>query len=161
MTGDGPAWGPLRQTCAMLRLFRLLVPLLLLPVIARAQEETRPGVAAYPAAWFQANQPGTALDMVRLLPGFGLQDGDASLRGFAGTVPNILIDGGLPASKEENAETLLQRIPAAAVTRIELIRPAAGLDMHGYPLVANIVCSRATALSAGTISTTACSAYPT
>ena len=46
MTGDGPAWGPLRQTCAMLRLFRLLVPLLLLPVIARAQEETRPGVAA-------------------------------------------------------------------------------------------------------------------
>lgn len=147
MTGDGPAWGPLRQTCAMLRLFRLLVPLLLLPVIARAQEETRPGVAAYPAAWFQANQPGTALDMVRLLPGFGLQDGDASLRGFAGTVPNILIDGGLPASKEENAETLLQRIPAAAVTRIELIRPAAGIDMHGYPLIANIVRSRSAAPS--------------
>lgn len=137
----------LRQKCAMPRFLRLLALLLLLPAAARAQEQTRPGVTAYPAAWFQANQPGTALDMVRLLPGFQMQDGDSSLRGFAGTMANILIDGALPASKEEGAQTILQRIPAAAVTRIELIRPAAGIDMHGYPLIANIVRGRSAALS--------------
>jgi outer membrane receptor protein involved in Fe transport len=147
MADGGAAWAPPRQKCAMPRFLRPLLLLLLLSVAARAQEDIRTGVTAYPAAWFQANQPGTALDMVRLLPGFQLQDGDSSLRGFAGTMANILIDGALPASKEEGAETILQRISAAAVLRIELIRPAAGIDMHGYPLIANIVRGRAAALS--------------
>lgn len=113
--------------------------LALVPSPALAQAESRPGVTTWPATWFAASQPGTALDMLRLLPGFRLQEGDASLRGLSGTLANVLIDGAPPAGKEENAETLLQRIPAAAVARIELIRPEAGMDMHGYPLLANVV----------------------
>jgi outer membrane receptor protein involved in Fe transport len=118
----------------------LLALLFLLPLAALAQQESRPGVTAYAAAWFAANQPASALDMVRLLPGFRLQGGDPSLRGFAGAVGNVLVDGVLPASKEESLETALQRIPAATVERIELIRAGTpGMDLHGYPLAANIV----------------------
>jgi hypothetical protein len=95
------------------------------------------GITNYPVGYFSANQPSTALDMVRLLPGFRLQNGDSGLRGFSGSVGNILIDGQLPTSKEENPEQLLQRIAASSVDHIELIRGAA--DMHGYALLANVV----------------------
>ncbi len=112
-----------------------LLATLVLAAPAFAQDDT--GVTNYPPAFFSANQPSTALDMVRLLPGFRLQNGDNDLRGFSGSVSNILIDGQLPTSKEESAEQLLQRIGAASVERIELIRGAA--DMHGYAVLANVV----------------------
>ncbi len=107
---------------------------------ASAQER----IDTYPAAYFAANQPATAYDMVVLLPGFRIQLGDATVRGFAGTVANVLIDGQLATSKEDTAEILLRRIPAAAVQRIELIRGAA--DMHGYALMANVVRAKSAAL---------------
>jgi hypothetical protein len=75
--------------------------------------------------------------MVGLLPGFQIQLGDPTVRGFSGTVGNVLIDGQLPTSKEEGVDLLLQRIAASSVERIELIRGAA--DMHGYPVLANVV----------------------
>ena len=108
-----------------------------------------PGIAQervdnYAAGYFASNQPATAYDMVVLLPGFRLQMGDATVRGFAGTVGNVLIDGQLPTSKEDTIDILLRRIPAASVARIELIRGAA--DMHGYPILANVVRIRNTAL---------------
>ena len=107
---------------------------------ALAQE----GVNAYPAAFFQENQPATALDMVRLVPGFRVQAGDSGIRGFSGTVGNVLIDGQLPTSKEESIEQVLQRISASAVERIELIRGAA--DMHGHAVLANVVRIRSVSL---------------
>ena len=69
----------------------LLLTATVLP--AHAQE----GVSTYPASFFQENQPATALDMVRLLPGFRLQSGDSGIRGFSGTVGNVLIDGRIQA----------------------------------------------------------------
>ncbi len=105
-----------------------------LPVLAQPAQD---GITAYPAAFFQENQPATALDMVKLVPGFRVQAGDSGIRGFSGTVGNVLIDGQLPTSKEERIETVLQRISAAAVERIELIRGAA--DMYGHPILANVV----------------------
>lgn len=95
------------------------------------------GVTSYPPAYFAANQPATAFDMVSLLPGFHLVPGDATIRGFSGTVGNVLIDGQLPTSKEEKIDDLLRRIAASSVERIELIR--GGGDMHGYPVLANVV----------------------
>src|SRR5262249_46500557 len=71
------------------------------------------GISAYPASFFAANQPATAYEMVSLLPGFHIQLGDSAVRGFSGTVGNVLIDGQLPTSKEESAEVLLRRIPAS------------------------------------------------
>jgi len=120
--------------------FVLVLSLLLLAGPAIAQP-----VTTYPVGYFSANQPSTALDMVRLLPGFRLQNGDSDLRGFSGSVGNILIDGQLPTSKEESPEQLLQRIAASSVDHIELIR--GGADMHGYALLANVVRSGDVSLS--------------
>jgi outer membrane receptor protein involved in Fe transport len=100
---------------------------------AAAQDLTQ----SYPAAYFSPNQPVTAQDMVALLPGFHIQSGDSNVRGFSGTVGNVLIDGQLPTSKEENTTDLLGRITASSVERVELIRGAA--DMHGYSVLANVV----------------------
>src|SRR3546814_2648883 len=57
-----------------------------------------------------------------------------------GCSTDLLIDGTRPASKEETLETILKRIPARLVDHIELVRnSAAGYDMQGYALIANIV----------------------
>ena len=127
----------MRFTFALFAAFVFVTPVF-------AQDESA-GVTSYPNAYFSANQPSTALDMVRLLPGFRLQNGDSGLRGFSGSVGNVLIDGQLPTSKEESAEQLLQRIGASSVDHIELIRGAA--DMHGYAVLANVVRIGGAALS--------------
>jgi len=127
-----------RQPVRLLTLVCVLAAFQSLPT--RAQD----AVEAYPAGFFAANQPATAYEMVSLVPGFHIQLGDRSVRGFSGTVGNVLIDGQLPTSKEDSAEVLLRRIPAASVERIELIRGAA--DMHGYPVLANVVRARNTSL---------------
>ncbi len=107
---------------------------------AAAQQD----VESYPAAYFAPNQPATAYQMVGLLPGFHIQLGDPTVRGFSGTVGNVLIDGQLPTSKAEGVDLLLQRIAASSVERIELIRGAA--DMHGYPILANVVRNKGASL---------------
>lgn len=124
-------------------MFRAIFTSLLLTaaaVPALAQE----GVSTYPATFFQENQPATALDMVRLLPGFRLQSGDSGIRGFSGTVGNVLIDGQLPTSKEETSDQILGRISASAVERIELIRGAA--EMYGHAVLANVVRTKSVSL---------------
>ena len=111
-----------------------------LPARAFAQSEDRPGLTSFPAVFFDQVQPSNAADMVKLLPGFRLQNGDGDIRGYSGSGGNVLIDGQRPASKQEEAEEILKRIPAGAVARIELIRSgAAGYDMQGYALLVNVV----------------------
>ena len=121
-----------------------LAALLVIALPAMAQPPSPDGITNYPAAFFQENQPATAYDMVALLPGFRLQSGDSGIRGFSGTVGNVLIDGQLPTSKQEDIEQVLQRISASTVERIELIRAAA--DMHGYAILANVVRIRSVSL---------------
>ena len=77
--------------------------------------------------------------MVSRLPGFTLDTG-SSARGFAGTAGNILVNGARPTAKTDDLPTILRRIPAAKVERIDLIRGGApGIDMQGQSVVANIV----------------------
>jgi len=99
------------------------------------------GVATYPASFFAEARPATAYDMVSRLPGFTLDtDNATTVRGFAGTASNILIDGARPTAKNDDITTILQRIPAATVTRIDVIRGGApGVDMQGQSVVANII----------------------
>src|SRR5256885_1794863 len=79
------------------------------------------------------------MDMIRRLPGFSFDAGE-SARGFAGTAGNVLIDGQRPTSKTDSLDSIIGRIPAADVERIELIRGGApGIDMQGRAVVANIV----------------------
>lgn len=106
-------------------------------------------IQTFQPAYFSGNQPATAADMVALLPGFRLQNGDTGLRGYSGAVPNILIDGQLPTSKDVTSSDLLARIPAGAVDHIELIRGAG--DMHGYSILANVVRKRTVARITGRV----------
>ena len=78
--------------------------------------------------------------MIARLPGFTFSAGDDSVRGYSGSAGNVLIDGQRPASKYQDLESLLRRIPARTVASIELIRGSApGIDMQGQLIVANIV----------------------
>ena len=107
------------------------------PAAALAQPEQ--GISVYPAAFFDDARPATARDMINRVPGFSLETGN-SARGFAGTAGNVLVDGSRPTAKTDDLSTILQRIPAASVERIEVIRGGApGIDMQGLSVVANII----------------------
>lgn len=96
-------------------------------------------VINYPASYFAGARPNTAYDMISRLPGFAFDDGN-TLRGFAGTAGNVLIDGQRPTSKTDDLQSILQRMPASDVERIDLIRGGApGIDMHGQTVVANVI----------------------
>jgi outer membrane receptor protein involved in Fe transport len=103
---------------------------------ARAQESN---ILTYPASFFTEARPNTAYDMISRLPGFVFDNGNTA-RGFAGTAVNVLIDGQRPTSKSDDLQSVLARIPASDVEKIEIIRGGApGIDMQGQPVVANVI----------------------
>lgn len=123
-------------TTGLVACLLVLVP----PRPARAESEPTDAVGSFDAGFFARSQPTSAYDMVGLLPGFRLIEGDTSLRGYAGSAGNVLVDGRHPATKKVSLADLLKRIPAQSVDHIELIRSSAsGYDMQGYALLANVV----------------------
>ena len=115
---------------------------LLLALAAAAPQMVAPpeGVISYPAAFFADRRPGTALDMINRLPGFTLDTGATSLRGYEAAAGNVLIDGRRPASKTDTLDEILKRLPASAVERIDVIRGGApGIDMQGKSVLANVI----------------------
>jgi outer membrane receptor protein involved in Fe transport len=107
---------------------------------AAAQDGVRAGVEVFSPASFASAAPVNAGDMVERLPGFTVVEADPDVRGYAGAQGNVLIDGQRPTSKREDIGDVLDRIPASAVERIELIRSGApGIDMGGYAVLANVV----------------------
>lgn len=97
------------------------------------------GTLQYPSSYFESARPSTAYDMIARVPGFVFDDGK-SARGFAGTAGNVLIDGQRPTAKTNDLQSILQRIPASDVERIDLVRGGAqGIDMQGQSVVANVV----------------------
>jgi outer membrane receptor protein involved in Fe transport len=138
---------------------------LLLPVPAYAQTtptdqpppaQAAPGAATatstptssrtlqYEASFFAPFAPRTALDIARQVPGFSLDLGNSDVRGFAGAVGNVVINGARPSSKSESLETVLARIPASRVVRVE-VGPGDlyGADYASKGQVLNIVMSAA------------------
>ena len=94
----------------------------------------------YPASFFAAFHPNNALDMVKRVPGFTFLPGDSSLSGMAEAAGNVVVDGKRIADKNFTLDQVLERIPAAQVDHVTLIRGGApGIDMLGQPVVANIV----------------------
>ena len=115
---------------------------------ANAPIETSTGVTTYVPAFFVESNPANARDMVGRLPGFIFNGGSTSTRGFAGSAGNVLIDGAGASTKSVSLNDVLQRIPVANVERIEVIRGGApGIDMQGFPVVANVI--RKTAQTTG------------
>jgi hypothetical protein len=115
-----------------------------------AQAASREGVQAFEPAFFARFNPVTALDMVRQLPGFTIDEGE-DLRGFGATAGNVLIGGQRPATKTSLSDEL-GRVAARDVLRIELIRASAAgdIDVRGYTELANIVLKPATEMQVST-----------
>lgn len=128
---------------------------LLCPVAATAQApasetpadeapatESSSRLTQYDLAFFSQYAPRTALDIARRVPGFNLDLGNNDVRGFGGAAGNVVINGARPSSKSESLETLLSRIPANSVTRVE-VGPGDlfGAEYAGKSQVLNIVMS--------------------
>lgn len=78
--------------------------------------------------------------MVERLPGFVIDSGNLGVRGFSQAAGNVVINGRRPSSKSDTLGTVLSRIPASRVLRIELgTGNDFGADYAGKPQVANIV----------------------
>lgn len=112
-----------------------------------AQENGREGSPAlataerlsFPASFFASANPATAFDMVSRVPGFRVEEGDDA-RGLAGAAGNVFINGARPASKGESMQSLLARIPAGQVARIDLLRGGAGgVDAQGRGAIVDVV----------------------
>ena len=96
-------------------------------------------VMSYEAGFFSRYQPRNALDMVRQVPGFLLDDGEDN-RGFGAAAGNVLINGRRPSAKQNTPSAFLTRISAGQVERIELIRnQVRGIDMLGHSALVNII----------------------
>ena len=93
----------------------------------------------YQPQFFAQYNPVTALDMVRRVPGFSIDEGE-NVRGFGGAAGNVLIDGQRPSTKSADINEVLSRISADNVARVELIRGGTGgLDVGGQAVVVNVI----------------------
>ncbi|QGZ94520.1 outer membrane beta-barrel protein [Terricaulis silvestris] len=93
----------------------------------------------YEVAFYARFNPQNAMDMVNNTPGFTLNSGDER-RGFSGAVGNVLVDGLRPTAKGQSIDSILARIPANQIVRLEVLRGAevAG-DASGQATLINIV----------------------
>ena len=114
-------------------------PLSLSALVLAQETPPEDAIVTYAPSFFDRYQPNTALDMVSQLPGFQLDDGE-DLRGLGGSVGNLLINDRYPSAKQDKPSTLLSRIAASRVARIDLIRGQVGdIDLRGRPVVANVI----------------------
>lgn len=109
----------------------------------------------YDAAYFAGYAPASALQMVERVPGFAIESVDSSVRGFGQTAGNVVINGQRPSAKSESLQTILARIPASRVARIEVGRgDQFGADFSGKSQVLNLVTTAGGGL-AGTVQVSA------
>ena len=143
-----------------MRVRALLAGVVLLGTPALAQTVEVPAAAqagrtVYEAAYFAVFQPSTALQIVQRVPGFTLELGDQAVRGFSGAAGNVVINGQRPSAKADTLDTILGRIPAARVLRVEVGRgDLFGSEFAGKAQVVNLVLTSAGGIS-GTVQGTA------
>jgi hypothetical protein len=118
---------------------------------AAAQAAAANGRTVYEAAYFGQFAPSNALQIVQRVPGFTLELGNQDVRGFGQAAGNVVINGQRPSSKSDTLETILARIPASRVARVE-VGPGDlfGSEFSGKPQVVNVVTTGAGGL-AGTV----------
>ena len=106
-------------------------------------EESANSTVIYTADSFSQYNPITASDMLDRIPGVSLRGGGpGSGRGDRGlgTGGNLLINGQRIAGKGNSARDQLDRITAAEVERIEIIRDTSGaLNVRGASEVINVI----------------------
>lgn len=113
-----------------------------MPVVA--QTSASGGRNVYEAAFFTQFAPSNALQIVERVPGFQLDEGDTEVRGFGQAAGNVVINGQRPSTKSDTLDTVLARIPASRVLRVE-VGPgeAFGSEYSGKPQVVNLILSEA------------------
>ena len=87
------------------------------------------GKSIYTAAQFSRFAPQTAADIVQQIPGFSITSVSDD-RGLGEASQNVLINGQRITGKGNDAQSVLRRIPVAAVRRLEIM-DAAMLDISG------------------------------
>jgi hypothetical protein len=103
-----------------------------------ASGDATAGRQLYTPADFARYAPKTAADMIQQVPGFQIRESE-QLRGLGQASGNVLFNGKRASTKSDSLFTLLTRIPAANVERIEIV-DGATLDIPGLSgQVANIV----------------------
>jgi hypothetical protein len=122
------------------------VPVSAQPAVAGGQPAPGQTQAAqtkvYDAAFFAQYAPRTALDIAERVPGFQLDLGNTDTRGFAGAAGNVVINGARPSSKAESLGTILSRIPASSVVRVEVgSGDLYGAEYSGKSQVLNFILS--------------------
>jgi len=109
---------------------------------ANADEEANSTVV-YNAEFFAQYSPVTAKDMLDRIPGVSLRNGGGGGGGGGrglGTGGNLLINGQRIAGKDNSASDQLERITAAEVESIEIIRDTTGaLNVRGASEVINVI----------------------
>ncbi|ANY19312.1 TonB-dependent Receptor Plug Domain protein [Tsuneonella dongtanensis] len=95
---------------------------------------------------FAQFSPKNAADMIQQIPGFQIRDNE-NLRGLGQATGNVLFNGQRPSTKSDDLRTLLSRIPASTVERIEIL-DGATVDIPGLSgQVANVVYTASKGLS--------------
>ena len=107
---------------------------------AGAQTQASGGRTVYEAAYFKPFSPSNALQIVQRVPGFSLEAGDTTIRGFSQAAGNVVINGQRPSSKADTLDVILARIPASRVARVE-VGPGElfGSEYAGKAQVLNLV----------------------
>tara|TARA_R110000850_G_scaffold7669_12_gene27893 strand:- start:96346 stop:98487 length:2142 start_codon:yes stop_codon:yes gene_type:complete len=110
--------------------------------LSSLQPRTENGRQIYDAGQFARFNPRTALDIVSQVPGFTIDTGDGNERGLGQADENVLINGARIPGKNVDAFTILGRISAANVVRIEIVDGAtlsiSGLSGQVLNLVTNV-----------------------
>ena len=105
-----------------------------------AQSPTR--ATTYDAGFFAPFAPRNALDIAQRVPGFAIDSGNNDIRGFNGAAGNVVFNGARPSSKAESLFTILERIPASRVVRVELgSGDLYGSEYSGKSQVLNVILS--------------------
>ena len=106
-------------------------------------DESANSTVVYSSDFFSQYNPVTANDMLDRIPGISLGGGGPGGRGGGrglGTGGNLLINGQRIAGKGNSARDQLDRITAAEVDRIEIIRDTSGaLNVRGASEVINVI----------------------
>lgn len=105
---------------------------------AQAAPPADNGRQVFTLADFAQFAPKNAADMIRQVPGFQIRDNE-NQRGLGQATGNVLFNGERPSTKGDSLFTLLTRIPADTVERIEIV-DGASLAIPGLSgQVANVV----------------------
>jgi hypothetical protein len=108
------------------------------PAVAQIEDDV--GRTIYQADFFAPYSPSNAQQMIERVPGFAIDGGDMGVRGFAQAAGNVVINGQRPSSKSDSLQTILSRIPASRVLRIEVASGNQfGADYAGKPQVVNLI----------------------